>query len=66
MIDGKFYVIGGSCGKDGKALSCGAEFDFKAKIWRTNPNIFFLNPSIAPRVSNLKKVTVNFLFIDCI
>ncbi|GKB71094.1 F-box/kelch-repeat protein SKIP11-like protein, partial [Tanacetum coccineum] len=39
VMDGKFYVIGGSGGKDGKALSCGEEYDFESKMWRQIPYI---------------------------
>ena len=39
IMDGKFYVIGGSGGKDGKALHCGEEYDFHAKKWRHIPNM---------------------------
>ena len=63
MIDGKFNVIGGGWEKDGKALSCGEEYDFEAKKWRQTPNIFFPGPSIAPHVSNPKFVIDNLLFI---
>ncbi|GJW69357.1 F-box/kelch-repeat protein SKIP11-like protein [Tanacetum coccineum] len=38
MMHGKFYVSGGG-GKDGKALSCGEEYDFEAKKWRQIPYI---------------------------
>nr|GEU93240.1 hypothetical protein [Tanacetum cinerariifolium] len=41
MMHGKFYVIGGG-GKDGKALSCGEEYDFEAKKWRQIPYILAL------------------------
>ncbi|PWA91512.1 galactose oxidase, beta-propeller [Artemisia annua] len=39
IMDGKFYAIGGSGGKDGKALHCGEEYDFDAKKWRHIPNM---------------------------
>ncbi|PQQ19588.1 hypothetical protein Pyn_07404 [Prunus yedoensis var. nudiflora] len=39
FMDEKFYVIGGIGGSDSKVLTCGEEYDLKAKTWTEIPNM---------------------------
>lgn len=43
FMDGKFYVIGGIGGNEGRVLICGEEFDFYIRIWKEILNMFFGN-----------------------